>query len=135
MYIAYTSALPFKDNPLRSQVPTWAFTLACTFGQFRYSRRSGPTRTPRMLTSPLLQRRGPDRLLLPVQAPSRKTSLLSKLTLAPTIRSYPATAFFTASMSRRRDTKTVISSANPETSAVRGPTKGDREGSDLPPHP
>ena len=77
-----------------------------------------------MRTSLTLQRKGPGRLSLPVQAPSRKLSLLSKLTMAPAFRSYSETAFFTASMSTWRDTKTVISSANAETLAVRGLAKG-----------
>ena len=77
-----------------------------------------------MRTGPSLQRKGPGRVLLPLQAPSRKPSLLSKLTLTPAIRSYSPTAFFTAFISRRRDIKTVISSANAETLAVRGPVKG-----------
>ena len=61
MYTAHTSALLFKDNLLGSQIPTWAFTLACTSDRF---------------------------------------------------------------WSRRRDTKTVMSSANTETLTVRGPAKG-----------
>ena len=73
---------------------------------------------------PSLQRKGPGRVLLPLQAPSRKPSLLSKLTLAPAIRSYSTTAFFTASISWRRDTKTVTSSANAETLAAWRPTNG-----------
>ena len=73
---------------------------------------------------PSIHRKGPGRVSLPLQAPSRKPSLLSKLTLAPAIRSYSPTAFFTAFISRRRDTKTVISSSNAETLAVRGPAKG-----------
>ena len=77
-----------------------------------------------MRTGPPLQRKGPGRVSLPLQAPSHRLSLLSKLTLAPAIRSYSPTAFFTAFISRRRDTKTVISSANAETIAVRGPAKG-----------
>ena len=76
-----------------------------------------------MRTSPSLQRKGPGRVSLPLQAPSCKPSLLSKLTLAPAIRSYSPTAFFTAFISRRRDTKTVIPSANAETLAERGPAK------------
>ena len=35
MYVALASALSFKDNLLESQVPTWAFTLACSSDQFR----------------------------------------------------------------------------------------------------
>ena len=120
--MAHASALPFKDNLLESQIPTWAFTLACTSDQFRSSWRSGPNHTPRMRMGPSLQRKGPGRVLLPIQAPSRKPSLLSKLTLAPAIRSYSTTASFTASISWRRDTKTVTSSANVETLAARRPT-------------
>ena len=71
-----------------------------------------------MRMGPSLQRKGPGRVLLPIQAPNHKPSLLSKLTLAPAIRSYPTTASFTACISSRRDTKTVMSSANAETLAV-----------------
>ena len=77
----------FKDNLLESQIPTWAFTLACTSDQFRTSWRSGPNHTSRMQTGPSLQRKGPGWVSLPLQAPSCKPSLLSKLTLAPAIRS------------------------------------------------
>ena len=77
-----------------------------------------------MQTGPSFQRKSSGRVLLPLQAPSHKPSLLSKLTLAPAIRSYSLTAFFTAFISRRLDTKTVISSANAETLAVRRPAKG-----------
>ena len=52
MYTAHTSALPFKDNRLRNQAPTWASTLARTSNQFRSSWRSGPNYTPRMQTGP-----------------------------------------------------------------------------------
>ena len=102
---------------LESQIPTWAFTLVRTSDQFRSSWRSGPNHTPRMQT-------GPGRVLLPLQAPSRKPSLLSKLTLAPAIRSYSTITSFTAFISRRRDTNTVMSWTNAETLAVRGPAKG-----------
>ena len=49
-----------------------------------------------MRTGPSLQRKGPGRVLLPLQTPSRKPSLLLKLTLAPAIRSYSPTVFFRA---------------------------------------
>ena len=55
----------------------------------------------------------------PCQAPSRKPSLLSMLILTPAICSYLATAFYTACMSRRRDTKTVISLVYVDTVAKR----------------
>ena len=122
-YPVHASALPFKENLLESQILTWAFTLTCTSDKFRFSWRSSLHRTPRMRTGPSLQRKGPGRVSLPLQAWSRKSSLLSKLTLAPAIRSYSLTAFFTVSISWRRDTKTVISSANAETLAVRWPAK------------
>ena len=83
MFTAHTSALPFKDIRLRSQVPTWASILACTFDQFCSNWRLSPNRTPSMQTGPLLQRKGPGRVLLPFQAPNRKPSLLSKFILAP----------------------------------------------------
>ena len=114
MYMVHTSALPFKDNRLRSQATTHASTLARTSNQFRSIWRRGPNHTPRMRTGPSLQRRGPGRGTLPLQAPNRKPSLLSKLTLAPATFSYLVTASFTATMSRRLDTKTVISSVNVE---------------------
>ena len=123
-YTAHPSALTFKDNLLESQIPTWAFTLACTSDQFRSSWRSDPNHAQRMRMDPSLQRKGPGIVLLPLQAPSRKPSLLSKLTLPPAIRSYSTTASFTAFISRRRETKTVMSSENAETLAVRGPAKG-----------
>ena len=113
----------FKDNLLESHIPTWAFTLACTSDQFRSSWRFGPNNTPRMRTGLSLQRKDPGSVSLLLQVPSRKPSLLSKLILAHAIRSYSPTAFFTAFLSRRRDTKTVISSANAETLAVTGPAK------------
>ena len=73
---------------------------------------------------PSLQRKGPGRVSLPLQAPRRKPPFLSKLTLASAIRSYSPTAFFTAFISRRRDTNTVIPSAKAEILTVRGPAKG-----------
>ena len=109
MHTAHTSTLPFKDNLLRIQIPTWVSNLACTSDQFHSSWRSGPNHTPRIRTGPSLQWKGPGRVSLLVQAPKRKPSLLSKLTLEPAIRSYSATAFFTTSMSFRPDTKTDIS--------------------------
>ena len=112
--MAHAFVLPFKDNLLESQVPTCAFTLACTSDQFHSSWRSGPNHTARMRMGPSLQRKGPGRVSLPLQAQSRKPSLLSQLTLAPAIR------LFTAFISRRRDTNTVISSANAETLVVKG---------------
>ena len=130
MYTAHTSALPFKDNLLGSQISTWAFTLDCTSDQFRSSWRSGPNHTPRMWTGPSLQRKGPGRVSPPVQALSRKPS---KWTLAPAIRSCPATALFKASMSRWRDKKTVMSSANAENLAVRGPAKGTPQRAEFTP--
>ena len=108
MYMAHIFALPFKDNLLESQIPTWAFILACTSDEHRSSWRSGPNHTPRMGMGPSLQRKGPGRVSLPLQAPSRKPSLLSKLTLAPAIRLYSPTAFFTASISRWRDTNSDV---------------------------
>ena len=82
MYTAHTSALSFKDNRLRSQVPTSASTLAPTSDHFRSSWRLGPSHTPRMRMDPLLQWKGPGRGMPPLHAPNRKISLLSKLTLA-----------------------------------------------------
>ena len=108
MYTVHTSAPPFKDNRLRSQVPTWAATLAYASDQFRSSWSPKPNHTPRMRMGPSLQRKGPGRGMTPLQAPRRKPSLLSKLILVPAICSYLATTFFTAFMSKRQDTKTDI---------------------------
>ena len=123
MYTVHASTLSFKSNRLRGQVPTWAPTLACTSDQFRSSWRTGPNHTPRMRTGPSLQRKDPGWGTLPFGAPNRKLLLLSKLILAPAIWSCLATAFVTAFISKRRDTKTVISSANADTFAERRPVK------------
>ena len=82
-----------------------------------------------------LQRKGFGRVSLPLQAPSRKPSLLSKLNLAPATRSYSPTAFSTAFISRRWDIKTVISSANAETLAERGLAKGIPRRTGFVPYP
>ena len=58
----------------------------------------GSATTSRIQTGPSLQRKGPGRVLLPLQEPSCKTSLLSKLTMAPAIRSYSPTTFFPVSI-------------------------------------
>ena len=59
--------LPFKDNLLESQIPTWAFTLACTSNQFRSSWMLGPNHTSRMRMDLSLQWKGPGRVSLPLQ--------------------------------------------------------------------
>ena len=102
-YTAYTSTLPFKDNRLRSQVPNWTSTLACTSDQFRSSWRPGPNHTLWMQMVPSYQWKGPGWGTSLLQAPNHRLSLLSKKILAPAICSYLATAFFPAFMSRRRD--------------------------------
>ena len=124
MYTTHTPTLLFKDNRLRSQVSTRASTLACTSDQFSSSRKLGPNYTLRMQIDSSLLRKGSGRGTPPLQAPSCKHLLLSKVILAPAICSYLATAFFTAFMSRRRDTKTVISSAYADTFAERQLAKG-----------
>ena len=50
IYTAHASTLPFKDNCLRSQVPTWASTSAWTSDQFRSSWRLSLNHTPNMQT-------------------------------------------------------------------------------------
>ena len=100
MCTAHTSALRFYLGPYLQPI-----TLQL---------EAGPKPHPRMQTGPSLQRKGPGRETLLLQAPNCKPSLLSKLTLAPATFSYLATTSFTATMSRRLDTKTVISSANAE---------------------
>ena len=110
MYTAHTSALPFKDNRLWNQAPTWASTLSRTSNQFRSSWvRSKPH--PKDADGSVTPTAGPWQGVAPFQAPNRKPSLLSKLTLAPATFSYLSTAFFPANISRRLDTKTAISSA------------------------
>ena len=71
------------------------------------------------------QWKGPGRVSLPVQTLSRKPLPLSKLTLAPAIRSYSVTAFFTASMSRWWDIKTVILSMTVEKPCYKRVNKRD----------
>ena len=77
-----------------------------------------------MRTGPSFQRKGPGRGMPTLQLPNCKPSLLSKLILVPAIYSYLTTPFFTALMSSRRDTKTVISSANADTFAERDTAQG-----------
>ena len=73
-----------------------------------------------MRTGPSLQRKDPDRGTPHLQTPNCNPSLLSKLILAPAIWTYFATAFFTSFMSKRRDAKTVISSAYADTFVLKG---------------
>ena len=115
MYMVHTPALPFKDKRLRSQVPTCTSTLALTSNQFRPIWRPGLNYIPRMRTRLSLQQKSLGRRMPLLQVPSCRPSLLSKLILAPVTSSYLLTAFFTAFMSDRRNTKTVISSAYAET--------------------
>ena len=61
--------------------------------------------TPKMRTEPSLQREGQGRGMPPLQAPSCRPLLLLELTLVPATSSYLATTFFTASTSKKRDTK------------------------------
>ena len=123
MYMVHTSAWPFKDKRFQRQVPTCTSTLAHTSNQFHSSQRLGLNHTPRMQTGLSLQQKGPARGTPPLQAPSHRPSLLSKLILAPATSSYLLTAFFTAFMSNRQDTKTVISSAYAETFILTQPAK------------
>ena len=124
MYTSDTSTLPFKDKSLRNQVPTLAFTLPCTYDQSHSSWSPCPNHTPKMRMGPSLQLKGPGRRMPTFQAPNRKPSLLSKLILTPAIYSYLVTAFFTTFMSKRRDTKTVISSAYADTFVERQLARG-----------
>ena len=121
MNTVHTSARPFKDKCLRSQVTTCTSTLIRTSNQFRSSWRPVPNHTPRMRTGPSFQ--SPGMGMLPLQVRSHRPSLLPKLILAPATSSYHLTAFFTAFMSDRRDTKTVISSVYAETFALTQPAK------------
>ena len=84
----------------------------------------GPKPHPEDADGSVTPTEGPWKSIATLQAPSRKPSLLSKLTLAPAIRSYSTTASFTASISSRRDTNTVTSSANAETLAAKRQAKG-----------
>ena len=59
MYMAHNSTQPFKDNRLRSQVPTCASTLVRTSDQFRSSWRPGPNHTLRMHMGPSLPSKHP----------------------------------------------------------------------------
>ena len=75
-----------------------------------------------MQIGPSLEREGPRKGTPPHQTLNSKCSLRSKLTLAPTTSSYLAIAFFTASMSKRWDTKTMILTKT-ETLTLKRPTK------------
>ena len=112
MYTAHTSTLPFKDNGFQSQVPTWASTNFTPVGGWVQT-------TPRMQMGPSLQWKGPSRGMLLFQAPSRKPLLLAGAKINFDICLYLATAFFTAFMSKWRDT--VISSVCMDTFAEIGP--------------
>ena len=113
MYTAHTSALPFKDYRLQSQVPTNVFT----------SWRPGTNHTQRMRIGPSLQRKGPGREMPPLQAPNRRPPPLSKFILVPALCSHLTIAYFTASMFEWQDKKIVILSAYMETFARWSPTK------------
>ena len=98
---------------LKGQTPSKSGTHLCFYlgPYFQPISIQGPNHTPRMHTSPSLQRKGPGRGTPPLQAPNRRPSHSSKLILAPATSSYFFIAFFIAFMSDRRDIKTVISSA------------------------
>ena len=105
--MVHTSTLLFKNNP----------TLACTSDNFAPVGDWAQTtlRRCRWVHHPSLKA---------LLAPSHNILLLSKLILAPALCLYLATAFFTAFMCRRQDTKAVISSAYTDTFVKRGPAKG-----------
>ena len=134
MYTVHTSAWPFKDKRLRSQVPTCASTFSRTSNQFYSSWRPGPNHIQRIWTGPSLQQKGPGMGTPPLQAPNRRPSLLSKLILAPATSLYLLTAF-TAFMSYRRDTRTVISLAYTETFVLILPAIRLHAGPDSPSYP
>ena len=119
MYTAHTSTLSFKDNHLRSQVPSRASILACTFDHFRSSWRSGPNHTPRMPTGLSLQRKGPGRVVLPFQEPNRKPLQTFKGDLGPCYLFVPRKPL----LHRCYIQKTVILSAYADTFAKRGIAK------------
>ena len=117
---------PVKDQGEEVRTPSKPGThLRFYFGlyyQFRSIWRSGPNHTPRMLTAPSLQRKGPSRGTPPLKVPNCRPSLLSKLILAPAPSSYLLTAFSTTFMFDRQDTKTVISTYA-DTFVLTQPTK------------
>ena len=119
-YTVQTSALPFKDKCIWSQLATFI----CTSDKFHYCWRFCSNPTPRMRTVSSLQLKGSGRWTPPLQAPNRRPLHLPKSTLAPATCSYFATPFFTAAMSEQRDTNTVISWAKAKTLALTRPTAG-----------
>ena len=123
MYTAHTSAKPFKDKHLRSQVLTCTSTLTHTSNQFHSSWRSSLNHPLRMQTGSSLQQKGPGKGTPPLQITICRPSLLSKLILAPATLLYLSTIFFTAFMSSQWDAKTVISLAYAKTFALRQPAK------------
>ena len=109
-----------RTNAFGARYPHGHLTWHRTSDQFRFSWSPGPNHTPRIQTAPSHQWKGTPLL----QSPNHRPLLLPKLILAPAICSYLATVFFTAFMSQRLDTKTVISSAYTETFAERESAKG-----------
>ena len=112
------------DKSLRSQVPIYVSTLARTSDPFRSRWRLGPNHTSRMRKGSVTSAEGSRQCNATLQAPSHWPSLLSKLILTPATSSYLSTTFFTAFMSARRYTMTVISSTYAKTFALRPPVKG-----------
>ena len=124
MYVVHVSAMPFKDNLHRSQVATQASTLACTSDQLRSSRRSGPNHIPRMRTGPPLQQKSPGRVSL-LSRHELQTFTFVKIDLGYCYSSVFGNRLLHSLMSRQRDTKTVISSANVENPCCMRASKRD----------
>ena len=80
--MAHTFALLFNDNHFWSQVPTCTSTFTGTSDQFLSKWRSEPYSTPRIQIGLLLQRKGPSRGTVALQAPDHKPSLFSTFVLA-----------------------------------------------------
>ena len=114
MYTAPTFSLPYKDERLRNQAPTCASTLDPYFQPMSLQLEVWSKLHTVDADGSVTPTEGPWEGHHPLQAPNCKPSLLSKLNWAPDNSSYILTAFLTANMSSRLDTKTVMSSAYAE---------------------
>ena len=117
MYTTHISGLPFKDKRL------WSFYLCLYFRLISIELETVPEPYPLDADRSVTPAEGSRWGTSPLQAPKRSPLFFSKLILTPVIRSYLTTEFFSASISERQETKTVISSAYAETYAMWQPEK------------
>ena len=115
-----TSALIFKENLLGSQVPTWASTLACTSDQFRSSLRLGPKDADESFT-PV---EGLSQGITTSPSTELQTFAFVKIDLGSSYSFVLSNRSLHSLYIQATGYKDRISSANAETLALRGLTKG-----------